>query len=605
MAGKTQDTPQEPKPSKGSKLDLNALSELNFGPSWADESAKQSSVKQKLPDRDTHRRDKKPSDSGKRDRRSSLGGSQQRGEGSKGGRKPFRNRGDHGKDSRSSSGMFFEPTIKVDIYPQDEAFDALIKRLRSTVRTYQLFEIAHLILEKPERYNVMVQNKAKADEKPAPLYFSAPGHLPFETEEAAINHVLNNHLDLFFDIEEVEVEPPKGNFQMVNRCTVTGELLGPPNDHRYQGFLQRHYTSKINGMSFEQFVSKIETVKDQESIDAWVESMKKGARYTLKERKENEPESFESMEAVRMFLLQHRKDALVGSGETVRFAGRNIEQLPQGSLRRSVEVYIQQQIRFPLDTANNIRGRLRRHKFTVYKKGSKGISYVCAVKRKFRDSKTTFSPSIQSLIEFIEKHPNVSASELPKLHIGIDTEKEKQKPEKLEMDEAEVAAKPLETEKAPIESKDEADAPDAPEVAEASVADTEVTPVDTTTETELTTAESPSMAGLDEAAQKQLKQLVLDLRWLIFEGYVTEYGDGSLFAPPPMPETKPKETSKKDASAQADEPVVAENTTNDAESEAQSDETTSEEGQNKEVLSEEINEVADEVEDSPESEEEA
>lgn len=595
MAGKPQDTPQEQTSSKDDKLDLNALSELDFGPSWADKSAKQPSVKQKFPGKETHRKDKNSGDSGKRDRRSSLGGSQQRSEGSKGGRKPFRNRGDHGKDGRSSSGMFFEPTIKVDIYPQDEAFDALVKRLRSTVRTYQLFEIAHLILEKPERYNVVVQNKAKADEKPAPLYFAAPGHLPFETEEAAINHVLNNHLDLFFDIEEIEVEPPKGNFQMVNRCTVTGELLGPPNDHRYQSFLQRHYTSRINSMSFEQFVSKIETVKDQESIDAWVESMKKGARYTLKERKENEPESFESMEAVRMFLLQHRKDAIVGSGEIVRFAGRDIEQLPQGTLRRSIEVYIQQQIRFPLDTANNIRGRLRRHKFTVYKKGSKGISYVCAVKRKFRDSKTAFSPSIQSLIEFIEKHPNVSASELPKLHIGIDTEK--QKPAKLEMDEVEVATEPLEPKETTVESE-----------GEATTAEVQVAVSDTAASANTKTAtETISVDGLAEAGQEHLKQLILDLRWLIFEGYVTEYGDGSLFAQPPIPEAKPKETSKKDAFAQADEAeaTVDENGANDAKLETQSDETISEEGQEDEVVSEETNEVASEVEESPEPEKEA
>ena len=37
----------------------------------------------------------------------------------------------------------FEPTVKVDLYPQDDAFDALIKRLQSNNRTYELFEIAH------------------------------------------------------------------------------------------------------------------------------------------------------------------------------------------------------------------------------------------------------------------------------------------------------------------------------------------------------------------------------------------------------------------------------------------------------------------------------
>lgn len=433
----------------------------------------------------------------------------------------------------------FEPTVKVDIYPQDEAFEALVKRLRSTVRTYQLFEIAHLLLEKPERYVVVVENKAKAGEKPAPLFFSVPGHLPFETEEAAINHVLSNHLDVFFDVEEIEIDAPKGNFQMVNRCSVTGDLLGPPNYHLYQDFLQRHYAAKITGMSFDRFVSKVETVKEQESIDAWVESIKKGARYTLKERQEGEPESFESMEAVRIFLLQNRKDKIVSSGETIRFAGRDIERLAKGDIRRSVEAYVEQQLHFPLDSANNIRGRLRRHKFAVYKKGSKGVSFVCAVKRKFRDSKTVFTPSIQGLIEFVEKHPNTPASKLPKLYIDIDTEK--QQPAKLEMTEAEVAAAAAAAEAAKVAAAEAAesgevtaDATETPEVTEApapaadAAASTEATPV----------------VELSEDEQKQLNQLMLDLRWLIVEGYVTEYGDGRLFTAPPMPEAKPKEAKK-------------------------------------------------------------
>ena len=34
----------------------------------------------------------------------------------------------------------------------------------------------------------------------------------------------------------------------------------------------------------------------------------------------------------------------------------------------------------------------------------------------------------------------------------------------------------------------------------------------------------------------KLKRLWMDLRWLVVEGYVTEYSDGKLFAPPPMTE---------------------------------------------------------------------
>jgi hypothetical protein len=46
---------------------------------------------------------------------------------------------------------------------------------------------------------------------------------------------------------------------------------------------------------------------------------------------------------------------------------------------------------------------------------------------------------------------------------------------------------------------------------------------------------------------KLLTQLMLDLKWLITEGYVTEYGEGHLFAPPPMPEPKSKDAKSKDS----------------------------------------------------------
>jgi hypothetical protein len=571
----------------GSKqsLDLNELSGLDFGPNWADERTGSGGRKPggsrgnsgKAGGGDGGRRDSRgPSGGGaSRDRRSGGGGFGGAA-GSRGGRErgsgPRGARGGAGR--HPAAGAQFEPAVKVDLYPQDEAFDALINRLRSSARTYQLFDIAQLLLEKPDRFVAVVAPLNQKEGKPASLYFSVPGHLPFESEEEAVNHVVAHHLEQFFDVEEIEVEPPKGNFQMVSRCTITGKLLGPPNYHRYQEFLRHHYATQISGMSFERFTSKIEGVKEPEQIEAWLDSMKKGARYSVKERKEGEPETFESLEAARHFLLQHRKDQVVGSGESVRFAGRDIERLPKGNIRRSVEAYIEKQKVFPLESANNIRGRLRRHKFAVYKKGSKGVSYVCAVKRKFRDSKTVFTESIRDLIDFIEKHPEMPASKLPKAYINIDTEK--QKPEVLKMTESEVAAAAKAKAEAEAAAKIEAPAAETP-AAETPTAEPPATetpaadaPATETVEPKAIDSESaPDAEGsstpaadvkasteakpkiqLSETDEKALRQLMIDLRWLITEGYVTEYGDGRLFAPPPMPEAKPKPPEAKSKSAE-------------------------------------------------------
>ena len=520
------------KESSEKTLDLSGLTKLDFGPLWAGKS-KQSAVQKGSGSNGKSRNRERASDGyAKRDRRMAPGGNPAKTADGRSFHSGTRSK--YGKESSKQRDQSeyenFQPPVTIDIYPQDDAFDALVKRLRSSVRTYQLFELARLILEKPERYQVVVQNKTGKGEKPKQLYYTLSGSLPFETEEAAITHFINNDLDTLFNIETIEVEPPKGNFQMVNRCTVTGDFLGPPNYHRYQEFLQRHYATKIDNMSFEQFVSKVEPVKEQESIDAWMESMKQGARYTLKEHKEGEPESFESLETIRLFLVQNRKDTIVRPAETVRFSGRAIEQLPKGAIRRSIEMHIEQQQRFPLDTANNIRGRLRRHKFTVYKKGSKGISYVCAVRRKFRDPTTIFSPSIQGLIEFIETHPNIPAFKLPKLHIGIDTEK--QTLAKLQIAEAKADEPPA-----------DAATDDSPPTRESDVATNQAAETEGLPPADAADSAAAPKEALGDEELKRFNQLMLDLRWLITEGYVTEYGDGRLFASPPL-EAKSKDSAK-------------------------------------------------------------
>ena len=217
-ADKQTETPKTAKPAKQA-LDLNALSGLDFGPNWADENAK--SGRPKNYDSFGGGKGGKGRRGGgggaPRDRRSGGrpsgghsavrdGQTDRRGQGTPSSRGEGRrdNRGEGGR-SRSLAPAYFEPTIKVDLYPQDEAFEALINRLRSSARTYQLFDIAHLLLEKPERYIVVVSPKPAKGDDPAQLYYSVPGHLPFETEESAINHVMANHLDQYFDLSLIHI----------------------------------------------------------------------------------------------------------------------------------------------------------------------------------------------------------------------------------------------------------------------------------------------------------------------------------------------------------------------------------------------------------------
>lgn len=470
-------------------------------------------------------------------------------------------------------GPYESPFYGVTFYPEDTSFNTLVQTIRKSCRTVELFEIARTVVAKTDRFVVVIVHKtppggetARADAgadggaKPKPLfYLSVPDGMPFESDEAAVAHVLGNHLDKFFTMAEVEVDPPKGNFQVINKCGITGELLGPPNYHRYNQIVQQHHAAKLPRMAFDAFRSRIETIRDPEIVNQWLAKMKKATRYTWNFPAGGKPAvvpaaagakapvagpeagetpaggtetpapvdapavdaaasapaeaapvvppvpTFDALEEARVHLLTHARDKVVRAVEHARVHGKVAETMPPGEIRRAVEGALERQRRFPLDTANALRGRLRREHFTIFKKGSKGISYVCAVKRKFRVPGQTFADSIGALISFIESHPMIRASELQTKFLGI--------------------AAPA-TPRTP-------DTPAAP-AAEASPETGGAVPLPADPAAKV----EPTLT-IEERAR--ISRMQGDLMWLVREGYVTEFIDGRLFAPPPMVEARKKE----------------------------------------------------------------
>ncbi len=537
-------------------VDLSELQSLSFGPSWTD---RKGAEMPKNRERSRH-----GSDGGRgpsRDRR--KGGRPER-DASSGGDRPRGDRRPPRRDDRGPAAPRddFQPIVEVSFYPEDIPFKALSHAMKTNCRTYELFEVARLILEKPERFVVVLHPLKKADGTlPKEFFLSVPDGAPFLSEDAVVAHVLKNHLERFFTTEEAEAEPPKGNFVTVGKCGITGELLGPPNYHRYQALLQEHHAARLPNMPFERFTAKIEQIKDEEAVQQWLDKMKKVTRYRITEPAEGEPETLDGLEAARLFLLTRRRHQVVRKGDHARFPGTAIETLPKGDLRRSVEASLDHQRRFPLETANNLRGRLRRMRFTIYKRGAKGVSFVCAVKRNFREPGTQLSDTVQELIEFIEKTPGVSLGDLPKKFLGIKPE-EAIKPdrekapdiEEVPREQAEAIVEEHEirrqqrleeeaqsseaTEAAPVETPAEAVSPGAP--AEPPVQEAEAVPAESAQEPAPAEPEQPPQA---EVAAKvatavedpRLRQLMIDLHWLVHEGYVVEFGDGTLQAVPYAP----------------------------------------------------------------------
>lgn len=411
----------------------------------------------------------------------------------------------------------FAFSMEVLFYPEDAPFNKLSDIMKASKRTYQLFDIAEIILEKPERFVVLAKNLPDAEGNAKPLYCAQPLNLPFEDEAAAKTAAVDAKFDELFVSEEIDAEPPKGEFQVVNRCSITGDLLGAPNWHKYGEAVREYHSRKFPKMPFEKFSASIESVRDADQIAAWLETMKKKTVFKLKEPQEGAPESFDTREAARAYISEKFGAELVRTYEQVRMRGEYVAKLPFGRIRRNIEEACRKQKKFPIVTANNLRGRLRRSGFTVYKRGSKGFAFVSTIKRKFIFEGESLSEVPQKIFDFITANPAIRAADLPYKYLGLEAPKSEAKSKTLAQEHSE-GAETLESQK-PAES-----------------------------------------AELPDETKALLSSVWSELSWLVSEGYVVEYADGTLQANPYLPKPKDKAQAadpEAEAAKAGDEPIIA------------------------------------------------
>lgn len=389
----------------------------------------------------------------------------------------------------------FSTCVEVLFYPEDSAFKQLIKPLKSSHKTYELFQMAQLVLEKPENFTVVLHVDQNSEFKQ--FYCVLSSGLPFETQTDALNYIFENYLDLYFETAQVEQDPPKGNFTQINVCGLTNTVLGPPNYHTYNAHLKAHYEAHCSTYSYERFISQIQTKKDPEIIQQWLDSMRTVHTYTLKTVSEGaSPVVLDSKKAVKDYLTNHLGSTLIKPCKEVRLSGKLLDSIPIPALKRYIQSERSYQQKFPLITSNNLRGRLRRMGFNIYKKGSKGISYVCAIKRKYRKADTVFADPIKQLLAFLERTPMMAITDVPKAY---------------------------------LESHP----------------------------TELETGSTAEMAQSDVATSIQIQDVLRNIHWLVVEGYITHYANGTLQVVPMLPVSNEPSSPGHIASNQTSEATVS------------------------------------------------
>lgn len=252
------------------------LTEFALGPSWARAKSEPSankytheSGKREHPPR---RRDDRDDSRGRRE------GGDRRGQREGGKRRDFQKGRGRGPEPRREE--FIPPAegVTLSIVPEKTAIQLVCKEIHQVARVYPLFDIAEIILAERSRCRAIFE----ISENHEPFYRCKIDDALFLTKEEALRYLLDSPWKNRFIAETtVETEPPKGNFQSVARCGISGKLLGPPNYHGYQTEIRRIHREFFQEMPFESYTAKIRTDRSEDAVNAWLDSMKTQTRWRI------------------------------------------------------------------------------------------------------------------------------------------------------------------------------------------------------------------------------------------------------------------------------------------------------------------------------------
>ena len=280
-----------------------------------------------------------------------------------------------------------------------------------TGRAYPLFEIAQMILQKPERYSVTLTSKKKADGTAAqPLFVCALDETVWLSEEEAVRWILDKHFETFYQPDKTQVDPPKGTYTFVAQCGMSGTILGPPNYHDYQAGLRKLHAERFSRMPFETFKSRVKIVKDEATVKKWVEEQSWKTEYVCLNLPE--PLRLGSREEVEKHFRGTHLPNIVKQVETTRLTGTASRGVRSQDLGRLVRLGWEDQRRFPLQIATVLSQQFAARGLQFFKVG-KTVTHVAIARPHFLDMEATpVSEGVRKIVDYINTHPKTSRRDL-------------------------------------------------------------------------------------------------------------------------------------------------------------------------------------------------
>jgi hypothetical protein len=328
------------------------------------------------------------------------------------GKGPRRRDGRRGKAQRPQAPQL---ELKVDFVPDAAGVESIAKEIRLTGRSYPLFQIALLVLERPARYTIQLRTQRKNGGAPTQRLFACKlDDTVWLNQDQAVRHVLDHHFENFYAANKVEVDAPRGNFPFVAQCGVTDKYLGPPNHHDYQNKLIAFHAERLPRMPFEKFKSRIRICKEEEAVNAWLEQAKWKIEYTTKPVEEGgEVTQMENLEAVEThFRATHLGEAV----DEVNEHGISGEQAKALREPRVLAEFLRdqwhRQKHFPMQLSTHLSRIFSGMGLQFFKKDKK-VTHVSVAKPNYLDVEASpVSDTVKSVMEFIEATENCTRRQI-------------------------------------------------------------------------------------------------------------------------------------------------------------------------------------------------
>jgi hypothetical protein len=338
-------------------------------------------------------------------------GGDQRG-GGRGGPRPDRHGGRPGERTERFERREPLPVPEIDInfLPDATAIDVLGRQIRTTGRAYPLFDIAHLILQKPERQLVRMDTVKKDGKVVQPLFLCALDDSIWLSEEEAVSHVLHKHFETFYKAERTPIEPPKGVYTFVAQCGMSGAILGPPNYHDYQNQLHKLHQERFARMPFDAFKARVKIVKDEAVVKKWIEDRSFRTEYDC--LNVPEPKRLTSREEVEKHFRETHLPNIIKQVETHTMAGPASRDIKSNGLQRALRSAWEDQRRFPLKLATTLSQKLAAEGLQFFKV-NKTVTHVSVARPHYLDLEATpVSEGVRKIVDFINATPKCTRRKL-------------------------------------------------------------------------------------------------------------------------------------------------------------------------------------------------